>query len=244
MAIGIMGAMQEEVGGLIAAMEQPRASEHGGRTYWRGTLFGHEAVVVFSRWGKVAAATTATHLVVAEGVDELIFTGVAGAADPALRVGDVVIASSLVQHDMNAEPLFPRHEIPLLGISEFPGDPDRTRRALEAANRFLAHPPPAAARFGIEAPVAIAGPVASGDRFIAGKAELAEICARLRGLACVEMEGAAVAQVCHEYGVPLTVIRTISDAADEGAPLDFARFVREVAEPWSVGIVREFLTHR
>ena len=244
MAIGIMGAMQEEVGGLIAAMDAPVASEHGGRTYWRGRLFGHEAVVVFSRWGKVAAATTATHLIVAEGVDELLFTGVAGGADPSLHVGDVVIASSLVQHDMNAEPLYPRHEIPLLGVSAFPVDEARQRRALDAANRFLAHPPTTAAAFGIEAPVAIAGPIASGDRFVASSADLAELCARLRGLACVEMEGAAVAQVCHEYGVPLTVIRTISDSADEGAPLDFARFVREVAGPWSVGIVRELLAAR
>ena len=234
--------MQEEIAGLVEAMGPGRREQtRGGRTYHRGTLFGVDAVVAFSRWGKVAAATTATHLVVAEGVSEVVFTGVAGGADRALHVGDVVVASELVQHDMNAEPLFPRHEIPLLGLSRFATDEARRHRALEAAARFLAAPPAAAARFGIAAPRAVAGAIASGDKFFADAAELAEVRARLPGLACVEMEGAAVAQVCHEYGVPLTVIRTISDAADEGAPADFAAFVREVASRYSVGIVRELL---
>jgi adenosylhomocysteine nucleosidase len=238
-AIGIMGAMQQEVAGLFEAMGPGRASTvHGGRTYWRGELFGREVVVVFSRWGKVAAATTATHLLVAEGVDELIFTGVAGAVDPSLRPGDVVVATSLVQHDMNAAPLFPRHEIPLLGIGAFPTETRRRALALAAAERFLADPPAAAATFGIDSPRARPGAIASGDRFFADAEALDELRRRLPGLACVEMEGAAVAQVCHEYEVPLTVIRTISDAADEAAPIDFARFVGEVASRYSVGILR------
>ncbi|WP_373044788.1 5'-methylthioadenosine/adenosylhomocysteine nucleosidase [Vulgatibacter sp.] len=242
MAIGIMGAMEEEIAGLIEAMGPDRSTKsHGGRTYHRGSLFGREAVVVFSRWGKVAAATTATHLLVAEDVREILFTGVAGGADPGLRVGDVVVAASLVQHDMNAAPLFPRHEIPLLGRSAFATDEARTAAALAAARRFLASPPQAGAAFGIEAPRAVLGAIASGDKFFADRSELLELCGRLPGLACVEMEGAAVAQVCHEYGVPLTVIRTISDAADEGAPHDFARFVADVASRWSVGILRELL---
>jgi adenosylhomocysteine nucleosidase len=241
-AIGIMGAMEEEVAGLLEAMGPIRqVRTQGGRTYHRGALFGVEAVVVFSRWGKVAAATTATHLIVAEDVDEIVFTGVAGGADPTLHVGDVVVASTLAQHDMNAEPLYPRHEIPLLGVRAFSSDEPRRRRAVEAARRFLAHLPEAAASFGITAPRAVEGAIASGDKFFADKAELDEVCARLPGLACVEMEGAAVAQVCHEYGVPLTVIRTISDSADEGAPSDFVAFVRDVASRYSLGILRELL---
>lgn len=245
MAIGIMGAMEEEVAGLLEAMGQGRETRtQGGRTYHRGTLFGTDVVVVFSRWGKVAAATTATHLVVAEGVDEIVFTGVAGGVDRALHVGDVVIATTLAQHDMNAEPLFPRHEIPLLGVSAFRSDAMRRLAAVEAARRFLATPPEAAARFGITHPRVVEGAIGSGDKFFASAAELDELCARLPGLACVEMEGAAVAQVCHEYGVPLTVIRTLSDAADEGAPSDFAAFVREVASRYSLGILRELLSQR
>lgn len=230
MRIGIMGAMLEEVRGLLDEMGPEREiTEAGGRTYHRGQLFGREVVVAFSRWGKVAAATTATHLIVSHGVEEIVFTGVAGAADPSLRVGDVVVASSLVQHDMDARPLYPRHEIPLLGLAAFPSDPARVEKALGAARGFL------------EGRNAIAGAIASGDRFFASRADLEELLARLPDVACVEMEGAAVAQVCHEYGVPLTVIRTISDAADEEAPMDFTRFVEEVASKTAHGVLKRLL---
>lgn len=243
MAIGIMGAMHEELAGLVEAMgPSARTSESGGRRYTRGSLFGVEAVVVFSRWGKVAAATTATELILRHGVESIVFTGVAGGADPALRVGDVVVASTLYQHDMDARPIFARHEIPLLGRIGFPTAEPERERALEAARRFLLEPPASLAEFGVrERPRAVAGAIASGDRFFAGAAELRELKERLPDVACVEMEGGAVAQVCHEYGVPLTVIRTISDAADEGAPVDFARFVESVAARYSLGILRELL---
>lgn len=232
MRIGIMGAMLEEVRGLIEEMGPGRqVSEVGGRTYHRGHLFGREAVVAFSRWGKVAAATTATHLIVGHGVDEIVFTGVAGAAAPSLRVGDVVVASSLIQHDMDARPLYPRHEIPLLGRTAFEVAPERVERAVAAARRHLR---------GTERKAG-AGSIASGDRFFASQADLDELLGRLPEVLCVEMEGAAVAQVCHEYGVPLTVIRTISDAANEEAPMDFTRFVEEIASGTSHGILKELL---
>lgn len=233
MRIGIMGAMLEEVRGLLDEMGPGvEISEAGGRTYHRGRLFGREAVVAFSRWGKVAAATTATHLIVAHGVEEIVFTGVAGAADPSLAVGDVVVASSLIQHDMDARPLYPRHEIPLLGQTAFAVEGPRLDRALAAARQYLA---------GRQGRKAVAGAIASGDRFFASRADLEELLGRLPDIACVEMEGAAVAQVCHEYGVPLTVIRTISDAGDEEAPMDFTRFVEEIASGTAHGILERLL---
>jgi nucleoside phosphorylase len=120
MSIGIMAAMQEEIDTLLK--ELPASSEvvdDGQRTYHSGRLWGTPVVVVFSRWGKVAAATTATHLISEFGVGEILFTGVAGAAQPGLNVGDVVVGARFWQHDIDARPLFPRHEIPLLGRSSF-----------------------------------------------------------------------------------------------------------------------------
>ena len=240
--LGILGAMPEEVAHLVEELGPTRRTqEGGGRTYHAGRLFGRDAVVVFSRWGKVAAAATATHLLVEHGVRELLFTGVAGGADPTLRVGDVVVASTLVQHDMDASPLFPRHEIPLLGVTRFAVPEALQRRALAAAQAFLASPAAKAPGFGVLSPRAVCAEVASGDKFFAHAGELQALRARLPGVACVEMEGAAVAQVAHEYGVPLTVIRTLSDAADEGAPVDFVRFVQAVASRYSHGIVRALL---
>ena len=240
--IGILGAMPEEVAHLVEALGATRRTqERGGRAYHRGELFGHDVVMVFSRWGKVAAAATATHLLLEYGVRELVFTGVAGGADPSLRVGDVVVASGLVQHDMDASPLFPRHEVPLLGVTRFAVPQALQHRALEAARAYLASPEARVPEFGVTHPRAVAGEVASGDKFFARAEELAALRARLPDVACVEMEGAAVAQVAYEYGVPLTVIRTLSDAADEAAPVDFLRFVQAVASRTSHGIVRALL---
>ena len=234
--------MPEEVAHLVEEMGPSRRThERGGRAYHVGRLFGADAVVVFSRWGKVAAAATATHLLVEHGVRELLFTGVAGGADPSLRVGDVVVASGLVQHDMDASPLFPRHEIPLLGVTHFSVPDALQQRALAAARASGLARKARAPEFGVLSPRAVAGEVASGDKFFARAEELQALRARLPGVACVEMEGAAVAQVAHEYGVPLTVLRTLSDAADEAAPVDFLRFVQAVASRYSHGIVRALL---
>jgi adenosylhomocysteine nucleosidase len=249
MALGILGAMSEEVALLCEHLEQVQESRAGGRTYRAGRLFGTPVVVAFSRWGKVAAATTATHLITVHGVDALLFTGVAGGVDPALRVGDVVVAERLFQHDMDASPLFPPMEIPLLGVSGFAADAHASARLAAAAEAFLgdelAQLVPEAVRrdFRLAAPRVVRGDVASGDRFFAHGGALAALRQRLPSARCVEMEGAAVAQVCHEYGVPLAVVRTVSDAADEAAPVDFPRFVASVASAYSLGIVRRFLSN-
>src|SRR5262245_56128979 len=123
MPIGILAAMQEEIDTLLKALPaDSKVIDDGRRTYHLGHLWGTPVVVVFSRWGKVAAATTATHLIADFSVAEILFTGVAGAAQPGLNVGDVVVGARLWQHDMDARPLFPRHEIPLLGRTSFATD--------------------------------------------------------------------------------------------------------------------------
>jgi adenosylhomocysteine nucleosidase len=245
MPIGIMAAMQEEIDTLLK--ELPADSEvvnDGRRTYHSGHLWGTPAVVVFSRWGKVAAATTATHLISDFGVAEILFSGVAGAAQSGLNVGDVVVGARLWQHDMDARPLFARHEIPLLGRSSFASDEKRRDQLLHAAAAFLRDDLPTAASeatraaFHIQSPRAVAGDIASGDKFFADRADLADLLLRLPTIAAVDMESAAVAQVCHEYGVPFTVVRTISDAADESAAHDFPRFLTQVASAYSHGILK------
>lgn len=229
----IMGAMPEEVAHLVAELRDAATTRHGNRAYHRGTLWGHDAVVVFSHWGKVAAAMTATTLVTEFGADRLLFTGVAGGVDPALRVGDVVVATRLVQHDLDARPLFARHEIPLLGRTYL--EPDRALRAAlaDASRAYLAER-------GGDARV-VEGLVASGDQFFSADAAREALRRDLPDAACVEMEGAAVAQVCTEYGVPFAVVRTISDAAGDTAAVDFPAFLRDVASAYSHGILRRLL---
>lgn len=242
--IGIMGAMQEEINHLLVHLKEVKTITLGKRTYYEGVLFDKPVVIVFSRWGKVAAATTVSTLLLKFKVSELIFTGVAGAINHSLKIGDIVISDKLFQHDMDARPLMAKYEIPLLGKMFFETEKTRQEQTKSAAEKFLKNiknsiSSEALKEFRIESPKVIIGNIASGDRFIASDADRDPIEEGLPNIACVEMEGAAVAQVCYEFGIPFTIIRTISDAADEHSGMDFTRFIASIASNYSEGIIRE-----
>lgn len=248
--IGIMAAMPQELQALLDLMPDEDRVQRGGRTFWRGHVQGREVVAVLSGIGKVAAATTATLLIDAFGVSQLWFTGVAGGLGEDVRVGDVVVADALVQHDMDASPLFPRHELPGLGVSRLhPPAPlvarvaDAVRETLSpqrlAPGGPLAHIHPET--LGLRAPQVHTGLIASGDQFVNSADDVETLRRHLPGVLAVEMEGAAVAQVCEAFATPYAVVRTISDRADASAHLDFERFVRSVASPYSLAIVMALL---
>jgi len=206
-------------------------------------------VAVLARIGKVAATVSALTLIREFGAHSLLFTGLAGGVGPGVKVGDVVIATHLVQHDMDASPLFPRHEIPLLGRKAFHAETTWNDLLAECANAYIAQDLQRdidlATRtdFALAQPTVHTGLMASGDRFISSQHEAQALLDALPGLLCVEMEGAAVAQVCHEYGVPFAVIRTISDRADAGADVDFIAFLQRVASRYCAGIFSRVATH-
>ncbi len=246
--LAIVSAMPEEISGVLEALQDVKVREFGGRQFHSGFLHGEEAVAVFSRWGKVAAAATVTQLLSSFPVRQLVFGGVAGAVRAGLAIGDVVVATELVQHDMDASPLYPRYEIPLLGKARFAVDPHLRERLITAARAFLDHDLSTRVTlrerefFGITTPRVVQGLVASGDKFFASGSEMQELRRRMPEVCCVEMEGAAVAQVCDEYGIPFAVVRTISDSADENSEHDFPRFSREVARHYSIGVLSRFLS--
>jgi adenosylhomocysteine nucleosidase len=246
MRLGIISALHEEQQGLVQAMQNATTTVHGGRVYTHGQLWESDAVCVLSRIGKVAGAVTATLLVEKFGVTHILFTGVAGAGDPGVAVGDIVVADALVQHDMDASPLFPRFEIPLTGLSHFPGDHAMAMQLLTAAHGFLeqdfAEVIDAGQRmkFRLQQPRVHRGLIASGDQFMHDRTVINTLNAALPGLVAVEMEGAAVAQVCYELGIPCAVIRTISDNANEDAATDFLTFVSAVAARYAFYIVRRY----
>lgn len=237
MKIGLMGAMPEEVDGIRAAIEVTGTERVAGRDYILGRWHGIDVVLVFSRCGKVSSASSATILLQHFGVDGIIFIGVAGAVSPSLRIGDVVIGNDLVQHDMDASalPMFQRFEIPLLGKSRFPAPPAWVTRAVATTEAYLqdsfSSDVSAAIRaeFRLDGPKVYTGLVASGDQFVTEAARIADLRIALPDLLCVEMEGAAVAQVCDEHERPLLVVRIISDLADHSAAIDFPKFLRTVA---------------
>lgn len=227
--IAIVSAMHEELAAVLDLMPDERQVVVAGRTFWQGHLHGHEVVAVLARIGKVAAATTATLLAERFQVGRVVFTGVAGGLGNGVQVGDVVVASEFLQHDMDASPIFPRHEVPLYGRSRFAADPDLAAALCEAARTAL---PQARVHQGL---------VVSGDRFVSTTAEARALQAELPEALAVEMEGAAFAQVCHDFGLPFAAVRTVSDRADDAAHGDFLQFIRTVASPYSAAIVETLL---
>ncbi|GIZ53133.1 5'-methylthioadenosine/S-adenosylhomocysteine nucleosidase [Noviherbaspirillum aridicola] len=226
-------------------MQDRQTVTRGMRDYTSGRLWGMDCVCVLSRIGKVAAAATVSTLIERFGVTHVLFTGVAGSVDKRVKVGDIVVADALVQHDMDARPLFPRFEIPLLGQERFASDLHLTDSVALAAGEFLAAGlggigESDRAAFGLDRPSVHRGLIASGDEFIHRGERHAALRQAFPDLLAVEMEGAAVAQVCFEFGLPFAVIRTISDGADEGAPLDFMQFIERVAARYAYGIVERY----
>ena len=239
--IAIVSAMHEELRALLPMLQDSHVEHRAGRDFHLGSLDGHAVVLVLSGIGKVAAATTTTVLLDSLAVRALLLTGVAGGLGAGVRVGDVVVAKGLMQHDMDASPLFPRYEVPLTGRSCFPTDPALCAALSAGCRHVLQAPHPALAVFGIAAPRLHEGLVISGDRFVATAALSGALRADLPEALAVEMEGAAVAQVCADFGRPFGVVRTVSDRADDVAHVDFPRFIAEVAAEFSRDIVRATL---
>jgi adenosylhomocysteine nucleosidase len=245
--IGIMSAMHEELAAVLQALPDEQRVRVAGRDFWQGHWHGRPVVAVLSRIGKVAAATTATALIERFGVGQIVFTGVAGGLGSGVKVGDVVLARSFVQHDMDASPLFPKHEVPLYGRSRFQTDVDLSAALLSAARTVLTQVADhvgkdAVIEFALQSVRVHEGLIASGDRFVSTTAECRVLQQALPEALAVEMEGAAVAQVCADYGVPFAALRTISDRADDDAHADFSRFIREVASRYSVAMLSQWLS--
>ena len=163
-----------------------------------------------------------------------------------LKVGDIVISKRLVQHDLDARPIIPRFELPLLNRTYVDSDPNLTELAGKAVGNLLKKGvknmvgEEAVKEFNL-APTLYFGDIASGDQFVNSDEKREEILSLLPDIQCVEMEGAAVAQVCLEFNVPFTVIRTISDSADHNARVDFNKFIMEVANAYSRAIISEMM---
>lgn len=235
----ILSALAEEQQGLLERLHQPRKTSHAGRDFWQGYLHGQPVVLALSRIGKVAAATTSTALIERFNVGRIVFTGVAGGLGDGVQVGDVVVATEFVQHDLDASPIFARYEVPLYGRSRFACDEALTARLLQASRaglESLALPARTLLHHGL---------MASGDRFVSGMQESRNLRTALKQggheVLAVEMEGAAVAQVCFDYGLPFAAVRTISDRADDTAHVDFPVFVKDVASLYAQAIVRSLL---
>jgi len=243
MSLGILSAMPQEIESVLKAMTQVKTSVIGKRTFYKGLLFNNPTVLVFSNWGKVAAATTATQLIEVFKIDNLIFTGVAGALQRHINIGDVVVGTQLYQHDMDARPLFKQFEIPIINKIAFDTDTSLSEKLFKASEDYLSQISQKNSfhLFNINKPVVYRGAIASGDQFVSSQKKINNLNKVLPDVLCVEMEGAAVAQVCYDYNLPFAIVRTISDKAQDNAHIDFQQFAQKVASTYALGILKNVL---
>ncbi len=235
MTTAIISALPEEQAGLLHLLQNNEQTTHIPRRLEHGLIHKRPVILALAGVGKVAASITATMLIERYKVQRIVFTGVAGAVASHVNVADLVVGTEYLQHDMDASPLFPRHEIPYTGISRFAGNAHLVAMILEAIhadNITASSPKPLKIHQGL---------IISGDRFVSSAAEVQALRHALPDALCVEMEGAAIAQVCHDYQIPFAAVRTISDKADDSAHVDFPKFVSEVAGPIAVKIVRALM---
>ena len=239
-----MGAMPEEIEGVVALLANLELTKMGKRNYFTGQINGIDVVVVFSRWGKVAAATTVTTLIHEFKITELLFTGVAGAIHSDLKIGDIVLGKRLIQHDMDARPLMKQYEIPLLSKTYIESDESHLEIATKAINKVFENKSLHTVieteylnEFNISKPRLFVGDIASGDQFFSSNEQKHALNSSLPEVLCVEMEGAAVAQVCCEYEIPFSIIRTISDVADDNSHIDFPAFIQKISSKYAAEII-------
>jgi len=228
MTIGIIGAMEEEVAVLKESMDIEKIVEYASMQFYKGVLCGKKVVVVRSGIGKVNAAVCAQVLADKFNIDVLINTGIAGSLDASIDIGDMVISTDLVEHDMDAS-IFgdPVGQIPRMDTFSFPADAELVKKAVQANTE--ANP-------DIKT---ITGRIVSGDQFVSSS-EVKDKLVNLFDAKCTEMEGAAIAHVAYLNKISCVIIRAISDKADNSATMDYPTFEKQAIKH-SVKLVRNLL---
>lgn len=228
--IGIIGAMELEVEELKAAMSVSKIEKKANMQFYEGTLNNASVVIVRSGVGKVNAALCTQILADLFEVTHIINTGVAGSLNPKLDIGDILISSDALHHDVDATIFgYKPGEVPQLGLREFPADERLAQLAKETCEKVNpdVH--------------AVLGRVVSGDQFISGN-EIKERLIREYQGDCAEMEGASIAHGAYLNSIPFVIIRAISDKADNSAEMDYPVFEAAAAKH-SAALVKELVKH-
>ncbi len=210
--IGVIGAMHIEVETIKSIMENKTAEKIGGIEFVKGTLHGREIVIAVCGIGKVAAAMCTQIMILKYSPECIINTGVGGSLSTSLAIGDIAVAESLVQHDMDTSPLGdPVGLISGLNMVNIPAD----KRVAEVLLKGIET---------LDNVKGMTGVIASGDQFIASDEKKKFITDNFGAIVC-EMEGASIAQVCFSNGVPFGVVRAVSDCADGSSHMDYGEFL-------------------
>lgn len=250
MICGIICAMEEEIALLRKDLITPCETTVAGRVFYEGTLYGKQVVLAQSHVGKVAAALTATLMVSQFHAQLILCSGTAGGIDPSLNIGDAVIADFCVQHDFSIPPEWgPAFHIPDINISYLPTSARLIAAAKQAVEEYMGGmlsvdiPKEYQEQFQIQNPKVVVATIGSADEFVHTKERREWLNENVENLGCVEMEGAAIAQVCYEFGIPYMIIRVISDSANPNSRVDFDSFIEHAARYFTRGTVQAVLRH-
>jgi adenosylhomocysteine/aminodeoxyfutalosine nucleosidase len=213
--IAIMGAMPEEIEPIIDKLDNVETTVYGANKYYEGSYNGQEVVVAYSKIGKVFATLTATVLIEKFGCDRLLFSGVAGAINDELNIGDLIIAKSLCQHDLDITAF--GHPFGYVPEGDVFIDTDQTLRDIA---QDVAKQKGLTLKEGV---------IATGDQFVASEERKNWIGTTFDADA-LEMEGASVAVVCNALNIPFFILRAISDSADMDASFNFDEFLESSAK--------------
>ena len=250
MKIGLIGAIPDEIHLFESFLTGKEKKTVGNSELTIGRLNKHVVVVGFSRPGKVSAANMASILIHVMKVDFIIFVGIAGGTDSKLSVGDVVVANELIQYDINSNKSNPykKFEIPFLNIDRIKSDPQYVTLAQKIISNYLErellHDKKLQSQLKelkLNIPKVTPGLVGTADQFVCDREQIKLLKQELPDLKCVEMEGAAIAQICHCHNVPFWVIRVISDNADENAQCDFQTFISKLGKHLMRNIAKEVI---
>jgi len=212
--LAIMGAMEEEIEPLLAHFKDVNVVEFANNKYYEVNYNGLDIVIAYSKIGKVFASLTATTMIEKFGCDTLLFSGVAGAINPELKIGDLIIADKLCQHDLDITAFgHPNGFVPGGSVYVETSDSLRTIAKAVASQNDLK---------------VIEGTIATGDQFVHSQERKDFIESTFKADA-LEMEGGSVAVVCDALNVPFFILRAISDTADGGADVDFDEFLKSSA---------------
>ena len=213
--IGIIGAMEEEVEALRERLVRPQRLTRASMDFYSGTLEGHEVVIVRSGIGKVNAGICTQILADDFHIDAVINTGIAGSLKAEINIGDIVLSTDTMHHDMDAREFgYPAGQIPRMDTLAFPADEGLRKLAGQVCRQVNPE-------IGVWE-----GRVVSGDQFVADKAKKEAIIS-ITGGSCTEMEGAAIGQAAYLNHIPYLVIRAISDKADDSAQMDYPTFEKQ-----------------
>lgn len=213
--IGIIGAMEEEVALLKEKMTEVEVTIKAGMEFFKGNLMGHKAIVVRSGIGKVNAGICTQILADDFQVEAVINTGIAGSLKAEINIGDIVLSTDTMQHDVDAREFgYPQGQIPRMDTLAFPADQNLRSLAAQVCRR-------------VNPEIQVyEGRVISGDQFVADKEKKEQILSLTNGY-CTEMEGAAIGQAAYLNHIPYLVIRAISDKADDSAHVDYPTFEKQ-----------------